>query len=121
VVDGIAFVHLDENLSAGFAARAVRQISEALKDSRRCAGGSPGYGALVDAWLLGGEPPSITDTRAARRFAALTERRRRAWLRRHFTEYRTCSLGPQDFRPAKKRRSTEHPRRRTLDRATPPT
>ncbi|NED58646.1 hypothetical protein G3I24_48150, partial [Micromonospora aurantiaca] len=45
VVDGVATVHLDENLSPGYAARVVRQISGALKDPGACK--SPdGYGAL---------------------------------------------------------------------------
>ncbi|WP_174548887.1 hypothetical protein [Actinomadura formosensis] len=100
VAHGVAFIHLDEDLSPGYAARAARQISDALKDSGTCA---DGYRALVDAWLLGDEPPSITDTRAARLFASLGEYRRRAWLNRHFTEYRTCTLGPGDFRPAPSR------------------
>ncbi|MFB4306355.1 hypothetical protein [Actinomadura sp. GTD37] len=105
VVDGVASVHLDENLSPGFAAQAARQIGDALKDSRTCAAdSSDGYRALVDAWLLGDDPPSIGDTGAARRFASLTEQQRRAWLRRHFVAYRTCGLGPGDFRPAQARR-----------------
>ncbi|MER7541606.1 hypothetical protein ABTW95_01215 [Spirillospora sp. NPDC127506] len=128
VADGVAFVHLDEDLSPGYAARAARQISRALKDPRACAAGSSagssgGYPALVDAWLLDDEPPSIADARAARRFASWTERGRRAWLRRHFTRYRTCSLGPADFRPVRagKHRSTKHARRGTFDRTAPPT
>ncbi|MEV0661108.1 hypothetical protein ACIBI3_09890 [Actinomadura luteofluorescens] len=103
VADGVAAVHLDEDLSPGYASRAVRQISEALKDARACAAGD-GYRALVDAWLLGDEPPAAAGTRAGHRFASWTEQRRRDWLRLHFAEYRACALGPQDFRA---RRSTE--------------
>ena len=122
VAGGVASVHLDENLSAGYEARAVRQISDALKDSTACAGDSTGYRALVDAWLLGEDPPSIGDADAARRFAALTESRRRAWLGRHFTEYRTCTLGPGDFRPApaKKHRGVDESRHRAPEPASPP-
>ncbi|MFF4240381.1 hypothetical protein ACFYYL_31280 [Actinomadura geliboluensis] len=118
VTGGTAFVHLDEGLSPGYAARAARQISHALKDPSMCAAASPGgYRALVDAWLLGDDPPSINDTRAARRFASWSEQWRRAWLRHHFTEYRNCALGPDDFRPTrpKKHRAPEMSRR-TLNR-----
>jgi hypothetical protein len=119
VVDGVATVHVDENLSPGYAAKVVRQISGALKDPRACA--SPdGYGAMIQAWLVGDDPPSVTDDRAARRFASWTEHQRRAWLRRHFTEYQTCTLGAADFRAAKKHRTTERSLRRTLDRASSP-
>ncbi|WP_329086265.1 hypothetical protein OG979_25520 [Actinomadura citrea] len=96
VVDGVAAVHLDEDLAPGYASRAVRQISEALKDARSCAAGD-GYRAVVDAWLLGDEPPAMADTRAGHRFASWTEQRRRDWLRLHFAEYRACTLRPQDF------------------------
>ncbi|SNS93871.1 hypothetical protein SAMN05443665_1012167 [Actinomadura meyerae] len=118
VADGTAFVHLDEDLSPGYAARAARQISHTLKDPARCPVGSPGgYRALVDAWLLGDDPPSIDDTRAARRFASLSERERRSWLRHHFAEYRTCSLGPADFRPSRpKKARASQLSRRALDR-----
>ncbi|QKW38716.1 hypothetical protein HUT06_35755 [Actinomadura sp. NAK00032] len=118
VAGGTAFVHLDEDLSPGYAARAVRQISHALRAPGLCTAGSPGgYRALVDAWLLGDDLPAIDDTGAARRFASLSERGRRAWLRRHFTEYRNCALGPDDFRPSrpKKHRAPEMSRR-ALDR-----
>ncbi|WP_433474110.1 hypothetical protein ACQPZP_35855 [Spirillospora sp. CA-142024] len=101
VVNGVAAVHLDEDLSPGYAARAVRQISDGLKDSDACTNPN-GYQALVDAWLLGDDPPSPPGTRAARRFAAWSEHRRRAWLRLHFAEYRSCALGPDDFRPPAK-------------------
>ncbi|WP_157438449.1 hypothetical protein [Actinomadura latina] len=123
VVGGVAFIHLDDGLSPGYAARAVRQISRAVKDSPACEADSSGYQALVDAWLIGDDPPSIADARAARRFASWTERQRRAWLRHHFTAYRTCSLGPGDFRPghAKKHRSAKNSDRRTFNRANPPT
>ncbi|MGI5207177.1 hypothetical protein ACQEU6_37075 [Spirillospora sp. CA-108201] len=97
VADGVAGVHLDEGLSPGYASRAVRQISEALKDPRACAAGD-GYRALVDAWLLGDEPPAVAGTRAGHRFASWTEQRRRDWLRLHFAGYRACTLGPHDFR-----------------------
>ncbi|MFA1550604.1 hypothetical protein [Actinomadura chokoriensis] len=123
VADGVALIHLDENLSPGYAARTVRQIGEGLKDSRACAGDSPaGYQALVDAWLLGDDPPSIGDTGAARRFASLTEHQRRTWLRNHFTEYRTCALGPGDFRPnhPRKHRATDKPRHGTPDQTSYP-
>jgi hypothetical protein len=97
VAGGVAAVHVDENLSPGYAARAVRQISEGLKDARACATPN-GYRAMVDAWLLGDDPRAVPDTRAARRFASWSERRRRAWLRHHFAEYRTCALDREDFR-----------------------
>ncbi|MES9536015.1 hypothetical protein [Actinomadura sp. NPDC000600] len=114
VVGGVAGVHLDEDLSPGYAARAVRQISDGLKDARYCTAEGDsrgGYRALVDAWLLGDEPPAVTDTLTARRFASWTEQRRRDWLRLHFARYRACALGPRDFRTP---RSTEGPRRGVL-------
>ncbi|WP_205718118.1 hypothetical protein [Actinomadura soli] len=98
VADGVATVHLDEELSSGYAARAVRQISESLKDTRTCVGPPNGYRAMVDAWLLGDDSPAISDVRAARRFASWSEARRRAWLRLHFAAYRACALSPADFR-----------------------
>ncbi|WP_205719532.1 hypothetical protein [Actinomadura geliboluensis] len=98
VVDGVATVHLDERLSPGYAARAVRQISDSLKDARTCAGPPNGYRSMVDAWLLGDDSPAIPDARAARRFASWSEARRRAWLRLHFAAYRSCALGPANFR-----------------------
>ncbi|MCP9970409.1 hypothetical protein LUX57_38855 [Actinomadura madurae] len=123
---GVAAVHVDESLSPGYAARAVRQISEGLKDGPACA--SPnGYRALVDAWLLGDDPRAVADSRTARRFASWSERGRRAWLRLHFTEYRTCALDRDDFRSPhgekkhreKKHRPAKHPRREALDGARP--
>ncbi|XRQ05071.1 hypothetical protein ACN3XK_52235 [Actinomadura welshii] len=102
VSGGLATVHLDEGLSPGYAERAVRQISRSVRDAGSCAASpdSPDhYRALVDAWLLGEEPPAVPDARAARRFASWSESRRRAWLRLNFTAYRSCSLGPADFRP----------------------
>ncbi|MGI5419955.1 hypothetical protein [Actinomadura luteofluorescens] len=107
VADGVASVHLDEDLSPGYASRAVRQISEALKDAQACASGD-GYRALVDAWLLGDEPPAAAGTRAGHRFASWTEQRRRDWLRLHFAEYRACALGPQDFRAPRTTESRLH-------------
>lgn len=107
VADGVAAVHLDEDLSPGYASRAVRQISEALKDARSCASGD-GYGAAVDAWLLGDEAPAMADTGAGHRFASWTEQRRRDWLRLHFAEYRACALGPQDFRTPRTTESRLH-------------
>ncbi|MFD0537425.1 hypothetical protein ACFQY7_30425 [Actinomadura luteofluorescens] len=107
VADGVASVHLDEDLSPGYASRAVRQISEALKDARACASGD-GYRALVDAWLLGDEPPAAAGTRAGHRFASWTEQRRRDWLRLHFAEYRACALGPRDFRAPRTTESRLH-------------
>ncbi|MEU8802781.1 hypothetical protein [Spirillospora sp. NPDC048819] len=98
VENGVATVHLDEELSPGYAARAVRQISRSLKDARACAASPNGYRTLVDAWLLGDDPPAIADTHAARRFASWSEARRRAWLRLNFADYRACALGPADFR-----------------------
>jgi hypothetical protein len=132
VAGGVAAVHIDQNLSPGYASRAVRQISQGLKDGQACA--SPnGYRAMVDAWLLGDDPRAVPDTRTARRFASWSERRRRAWLRLHFTEYRTCALDRDDFRAPhhkkthhekkhrkKKHRSAEDPHREPLDGASPP-
>lgn len=100
VSGGVATVHLDETLSPGYASRAVRQISRSLRDAHACAA-SPDvpdhYRALVDAWLLGEDPPSVPDTRAARRFGSWSEARRRAWLRLNFADYHSCALGPADF------------------------
>ncbi|WP_207945177.1 hypothetical protein [Actinomadura rubrisoli] len=101
VADGIAAVHVDEDLAPGYEVRAVRQIRDGLMDGPACAAprpGSAGYRALVDAWLLGEEPPAVPDARAARGFASWSEDRRREWLRLHFAQYRACRLGPQDFR-----------------------
>ncbi len=93
---------------------AVRQITGALKDPRACTDDSAGYRALVDAWLLGGDPvhhrrlrgPPVrgADRAAAPRVAAPPLHR-----------VPHLHARPQDFRSAKK-----HSRRRTLDRATPP-
>lgn len=104
VAGGVATVHLDEGLSPGYAVRAVRQISESLKDARACAAPPNRYRALIDAWLLGDDPPAVPDARAARRFASWSEARRRAWLRLHFAAYRACALGPADFRTPKPNR-----------------
>ena len=114
VMDGVATVHLDQDLSPGFAARAVRQISRSLRDAGTCAASpeSPdGYRALVDAWLLGEDPPAIPDAHAARRFASWNEAERRAWLRFNFAEYRSCTLGPADFLTIKPRRGSEQAER----------
>ncbi|WP_067452986.1 hypothetical protein [Actinomadura macra] len=101
VADGVATIHLDEDLARGYEVRAVRQIRDGLMDAGACAAprrpGSDGYRALVDAWLVGDEAPAIPDTRAARQFASWSENRRREWLRLHFAYYRACALGPQDF------------------------
>ncbi|WUI01022.1 hypothetical protein OHR68_04145 [Spirillospora sp. NBC_00431] len=117
VTDGVATVHLDEELSPGYAARAVRQISQSLKDARTCVAAPNGYRALVDAWLLGDDPPAISDARSARRFASWSEERRRAWLRLHFAGYRTCALGPADFQTARARTAqhARHPGRAAAD------
>ncbi|RKS76792.1 hypothetical protein BZB76_2154 [Actinomadura pelletieri DSM 43383] len=104
VEDGVATVHLDETLAPGYAARAVRQISETLKDARTCTDPPNRYRELVDAWLLGDDPPSVPDAQTGRRFASWSEARRRSWLRVHFAAYRDCTLGPVNFRPF------EHPR-----------
>ncbi|TDC94295.1 hypothetical protein [Actinomadura sp. 7K507] len=114
VADGVATVHLDEDLSPGYAARAIRQITRSLRDAGTCAASpeSPdGYRALVDAWLLGDDPPAIADTRAARTFASWSEARRRAWLRLNFTEYHSCALGPANFQTSKSRRTSKHAER----------
>ncbi|MEU6752935.1 hypothetical protein ABZ914_42520 [Spirillospora sp. NPDC046719] len=105
VANGVAGIHLDENLSPGYQERAVRQIRDGLLDAGACAviGRPGGYGSLVDAWLLGEQPPAIRDAGAARRFGSWGDDRRRAWLRRHFAGYRSCALGPADFRPAPRR------------------
>ncbi|WP_207939101.1 hypothetical protein [Actinomadura darangshiensis] len=117
VADGVAAVHLDEDLSPGYAVRAVRQISDGLKDAAACT--SPGgYRAMVDAWLLGDDPPAVSDTRTARRFASWTEHRRRAWLRLHYAEYRACALTPEDFRTPHRGRK-HHSRRSALDTKSP--
>ncbi|MFD0688396.1 hypothetical protein [Actinomadura fibrosa] len=101
IVDGVAGVHLDEDLAPGFEERAVREIRDGLLDGSACAGPrrpvSDGYGGLVDAWLTGEEPPAVPDERAARRFASWGELRRREWLRLRFARYRSCSLGADDF------------------------
>ncbi|MFC7729918.1 hypothetical protein [Actinomadura keratinilytica] len=106
VAGGVAVVHL-RDLSPGFEARAVRQIQDALVDGRACAASldpaAAEYRALVDAWLLGREAPAISDRAAARRFRAWREETRRAWLRRHYTDYRHCALGPGHFRPSSAR------------------
>ncbi|TDE33117.1 hypothetical protein [Actinomadura sp. 6K520] len=100
VSDGVATVHLDETLSPGYESRAVRQISRSLRDAQACAA-SPDtpdhYRALVDAWLLGEDPPAVPDARAARRFASWSEARRRAWLRLNFADYHSCALTSADF------------------------
>ncbi|MFI0479314.1 hypothetical protein [Actinomadura sp. 9N215] len=121
VADGVATVHLDEELTPGYAARAVRQISESLKDARTCVAAPDGYRAVVDAWLLGEDPPAAADARSARRFASWTEARRRAWLRLHFAAYRTCALGPADFQPVKARAAehAHHPGRAAADSRVP--
>lgn len=100
VWDGTAHVHLPD-LTPGFELRVVRQI---LAGERGCER-SGGYRRLVDGWLLGseqlGEGAGIAATgadRAAQRFASWGEARRRAWLGRHFTEYRTCALTGRNFR-----------------------
>ncbi|WP_207943062.1 hypothetical protein [Actinomadura sp. KC345] len=118
VADGVATVHLDQDLSPGYAARAVRQISRSIRDAATCAASpeSPnGYRALVDAWLLGDAPPAIADTRAAGRFASWSEMERRAWLRLNFAAYRSCALGPADFRSIKPRRTSKQAERAARD------
>ncbi|GAA2163430.1 hypothetical protein [Actinomadura napierensis] len=102
VANGVAGIHLDEDLSPGYQERAVRQIQDGLLNASACtvAGRPRGYGSLVDAWLLGEQPPPIPDAGAARRFGSWDDGRRRDWLRRHFAGYRSCALGPADFRPA---------------------
>ncbi|WP_433328031.1 hypothetical protein [Spirillospora sp. CA-294931] len=102
---GVAVVHLDEDLSPGFEAQAVRQIRDSLLDRDACNASRGGSGAayerLVGAWLVGEHPPPIADAGAARRFGAWSEDRRKNWLRTHYAEFRTCALDPADFRPVK--------------------
>ncbi|WP_157431640.1 hypothetical protein [Actinomadura hibisca] len=103
VAGGVAAVHLDDELPAGYQTRVVQQIAGGLVTAPTCTGRPAQYRALVDAWLLGQRPPEIADTRAARRFAALSEDGRRTWLTARYPRYRTCRLGPADFRaPARK-------------------
>ncbi|WP_084550222.1 hypothetical protein [Actinomadura rifamycini] len=108
VRDGVAGVHLDAALPPGFEERAVRRIRDGLRDARTCPA-PRGYGALVDAWLVGEAPPAIGDERTARLFGSWSEDRRRAWLGRHFADYRTCTLGPHDFRTAADVRAAHAP------------
>ncbi|WP_125617902.1 hypothetical protein [Actinomadura sp. WAC 06369] len=108
VRDGVAGVHLDAALPPGFEERAVRRIRDGLRDARTCSA-PRGYGALVDAWLVGEAPPAIGDERTARLFGSWSEDRRRAWLGRHFADYRTCTLGPHDFRTAADVRAAHAP------------
>ncbi|MFC9969795.1 hypothetical protein ACFVH6_02705 [Spirillospora sp. NPDC127200] len=98
VAHGRAVVHLDGELAPGYQTRVVEQITGALVTAPACTGQAAQYRALVDAWLLGRRSPRIADARAARRFEALSEDGRRAWLTARFTRYRTCTLGPRDFR-----------------------
>ncbi|MFV2174828.1 hypothetical protein ACFHW2_00525 [Actinomadura sp. LOL_016] len=109
VRDGVAGVHLDAALPPGFEERAVRRIRDGLRDPRACPA-PRGHGALVDAWLVGDAPPAVGDARTARLFGSWSEERRRAWLRRHFADYRACALGPRDFRTATDVRTTGDPR-----------
>ncbi|GAA2422535.1 hypothetical protein GCM10010191_37910 [Actinomadura vinacea] len=144
VAGGTASIHLDGRLSPGYVERAVRQIKDALTDSRACQGdagawgplpGTPGtsdpgttalesgrgpgvigpsrrleYRAVVDAWLLGGPRPAISDQRTAQRFEAWSEEQKRYWLRTNYGRYRGCALGPGDFRPVVAPRPAEAPR-----------
>ncbi|MEU5877607.1 hypothetical protein [Spirillospora sp. NPDC047279] len=101
VSGGVAGIHLDD-LSTGYEARAVTQIRNGLVNAQACAAprrpAAGEYRAMVDAWLLGAEPPAISDARAARAFGAWTEQRRRVWLRANFAGYRRCALTPRAFR-----------------------
>ncbi|MGK5558929.1 hypothetical protein ACSNOI_45740, partial [Actinomadura kijaniata] len=103
VAGGVAVVHLGDELTPGYEARAVRQIRDGLVVAGTCPAPAAGYRALVDAWLVGEAPPALPDARAVRRFGAWNEDRRRAWLRAHFAAYRTCSLRAADFRPGRSR------------------
>jgi hypothetical protein len=111
VAGGTASIHLDDALSPGYEADAVRQIMRSLTDTRACASPRhPGYRALVDAWLLGRTAPPIPDQRTARRFGGWNEEQRRDWLRTNYERYRTCALEPRDFRLAATPRPADAPR-----------
>ncbi|MBW8483860.1 hypothetical protein [Actinomadura parmotrematis] len=98
VLDGVATVHLDDVLAPGFESRAVRQIRDGLVGGRMCpTTAAAQYRGLVDAWLLGENPPAVADARTARRFTGWSEDRRRGWLRAHFASYRDCALRPGTF------------------------
>ncbi|MFG2002015.1 hypothetical protein ACGFNU_22975 [Spirillospora sp. NPDC048911] len=100
VARGVAAVHLDD-LSPGYEARVAEEIRDGLVDARSCAAQrrpAAEYRAMVDAWLLGTEPPAIADVRAARAFGGWTEQRRRAWLRANFAAYHRCALTARAFR-----------------------
>ncbi|WP_064744186.1 hypothetical protein [Actinomadura oligospora] len=99
---GLVRLYLPGELGPGFADGVLRDVRDGLIRRNACAGRArppQEYEALVDAWLLGGAAPVISDRGAARRFGLWDEEDRRAWLRVHFTGYRRCSLDSSDFSP----------------------
>ncbi|MFC4913167.1 hypothetical protein [Actinomadura gamaensis] len=97
---GLVRVYLPGGFGTGFTAGVLRDVRDGLVGADACAARArPAreYESLVDAWLLGGGPPAISDQGASRRFGLWDEEDRRSWLRAHFSEYRKCSLGPSDF------------------------
>lgn len=95
----VAYVRIDD-LSPGYERRALRQIVAGLMDPATCDGPRQGaeYTGLVVAWLLDQRPPRISDTGTAALFSRYDEEDRRAWLRAHYTRFRTCRLTASDFR-----------------------
>ncbi|MBO2448119.1 hypothetical protein J4573_13530 [Actinomadura barringtoniae] len=99
LVHGVASIHL-RDLEPGYEADAVRQIRNELVDPGACSVPKPAaaqYRSLIDAWLVGAEPPAISDLRAARAFGLWTEEQRRGWLRVHYRDYHRCALNARDF------------------------
>ncbi|MEV5572637.1 hypothetical protein AB0L06_21540 [Spirillospora sp. NPDC052269] len=97
---GLVRLYLPGELGPGFTDRVLRDIRDGLLRPDACTGRARPpreYEALVDAWLLGGGAPALSDRRAARHFGLWDEEDRRAWLRDHFTAYRRCSLDSSDF------------------------
>lgn len=85
------------SLSPGYTGVAMTSVVERIPDRTACStpGTDPGATALVLRWLATGrvDPRSPYGTE----FTRMGEPARRAWLRGHYEQVRTCRLHPRDF------------------------
>jgi len=84
-------------LGHGYTATAMTSVVEQIPDRTACtaAGAETAGTELVLHWLATGEISRHTTEGA--RFARLGETDRRAWLRAHYEQVRTCHLRTEDF------------------------
>lgn len=92
-------------LTRGYTETAMTSVVAQIPDRTACTapGAAPAPTNLVLHWLATGHV--VERTAAGARFGHLSEPNRRAWLRAHYEQVRTCRLRTEDFswRPAIRR------------------